>query len=129
MNKFNRNISRGWRHSQAIKRSPRFDDWQARRKPSARLPMQPDLMKGWLELAEKAWGDCDIGIKLLRADRYSDEAIQQQLCEHWKAGYVQALQDVKNEREKMERNRYVESLETMSMQEAATISHAYDNDF
>jgi hypothetical protein len=36
---------------------------------------------------------------------------------------------VKNEREKMERNRYVESLETMSMQEAATISHAYDNDF
>ena len=86
-------------------------------------------MKGWLELAEKAWGECDIGIKLLRLGRYSDEAIQQQLCDHWKAGYVQALQDVKNEREKMERNRYVESLGTMSMQEAATISHAYDNDF
>jgi hypothetical protein len=129
MNKTNRRISRGWKHSQAIKRSPRFDDWQARRKPSARLPIQPDLMKGWLELAEKAWGECDIGIKLLRVGRYSDEAIQQQLCQHWKAGYVQALQDVKNEREKMERNRYVESLETMSMQEAATISHAYDNDF
>lgn len=129
MNKFNRKISRGWKHSQAIKRSPRFDDWQARRKPSARLPVQPDPMKGWLELAEKAWGDCDIGIKLLRVGRYSDEAIQQQLCQHWKAGYVQALQDVKNEREKMERNRYVESLEIMSMQEAATISHVYDNDF
>ena len=129
MNKTNRRISRGWKHSQSIKRSPRFDDWQARRKPSARLPIQPDLMKGWLELAEKAWGECDIGIKLLRVGRYSDEAIQQQLCDHWKAGYVRALQDVKNEREKMERNRYVESLGTMSIQEAAMISHAYDNDF
>ncbi len=122
-------VSRGWKHSQAIKRSPRFDEWQARRKPSSRLPIQPDPMKGWLELAEKAWGNSDIGMKLLRLGRYSDEAIQQQLCEHWKAGYVQALQDVKNEREKMERNRYVESLGTMSMQEAAMISHAYDKDF
>jgi hypothetical protein len=123
-----RYVSRGWKHSQAIKRSPRFDDWQARRKPSARLSIQPDLTKGWLELAEKAWGQCDIGLKFLRIGRYSDEAIQQQLCDHWKAGYVRALQDVKNEREKMERNRYVESLGTMSIQEAAMISHVYDND-
>ena len=132
MANYNRSIasvSRGWKHSQAIKRSPRFDEWQARRKPSSRLPIQPDPMKGWLELAEKAWGNSDIGMKLLRLGRYSDEAIQQQLCEHWKAGYVQALQDVKNERDKMERNRYVESLGTMSMQDAAMISHAYDKDF
>jgi hypothetical protein len=91
------------------------------------LPSQPDPAKGWLELAKKAWGGCDIGLKLLRIGRYSDEAIQQQLCDHWKAGYVKALQDVKDEREKTERNRYVESLGTMSKQEAATISHAYNN--
>lgn len=124
-----RYVSRGWKHSQAIKRSSRFDDYQANRKPRLRLPSQPDPSKGWLELAKKAWGDCDIGLKLLRIGRYSDEAIQQQLCDHWKAGYVKALQDVKDEREKTERNRYVESLGTMSKQEAAMISHAYDNHY
>ena len=123
------NISRGWKHSQAIKRSPRFDEWQANRKPSTRLPMQADLTKGWFELAEKAWGNCNLGLKLLRISRYSDDAIQQQLCEHWKAGYIKALQDVKNEREKMERNRYVESMPNLSLQEAATISHLYDTDY
>lgn len=118
-------ISRGIKHSQAIKRSVRWDDWLANRKAASRI-REIDTTRGWLELAEKAWGDCGLGLKLVRVCKYSDDAIQQQLREHWKAGYVAALNDVKTERERQERNRYLESMPTISMQEAASISHVYE---
>ena len=123
------NRSRGERHSQAIKRSPRWDAWQANRGRCVRQDDgEPDLTKGWLMLAKAAYGRCDVGNALVRATAYDPDRVSEQMREQWRAGYVQALQDVRRERERQERNRYVGSLPTISRQEAARISHAYDTD-
>lgn len=84
------------------------------------------MTKGWLELAQKAWGHLGIETALLRPSRYSDEAIRQQLREWWIAGYVHALRDVKRERERMEAASYEAALGSVTMQEAVAFSHRYD---
>ena len=77
-------------------------------------------------MAEKAWGGLGIAEHLLRPARYSDSAIREQLREWWLAGYVRALRDVKRERERMEDASYQAALGTITKQELAAISHAYD---
>lgn len=119
--------SRGLSHSRKIKASPLWDEYLRHRKPSAarRIP-QPDITKGWLLLAEKAWGHLDIAEHLMRPAQYSESAIREQLREWWIAGYVQALSDVKRERQRMEDASYQASLGTITTQELAAISHVYD---
>jgi hypothetical protein len=121
------NWSRGQAHSSAIKRSPGWDRWCRERQSRlrARSAPQPDPAKGWLLLAEAAWGKLDIGAILIRASRYDDVAIQQQLREHWLAGYVAALRDVKRERERMEEAAYEAAMPQISLQEAAAVSHEF----
>lgn len=119
--------SHGPAHSSAIKRSPGWDRWcrQRQSRLRARSAPEPDSTKGWLLLAEAAWGRLDIGPSLLRASRYDDAAIQQQLREHWLAGYVAALRDVKQERERMEEAAYEAAMPRISLQEAAAVSHKF----
>ena len=121
------NSSRGLAHSAAIKRSPGWDRWCRERqgRTRARFAPEPDPTKGWLLLAEAAWGRLDVGASLLRASRYDDAAIQQQLREHWLAGYVAALRDVKRERERMEEAAYEAAMPRISLQEAAAVSHQF----
>lgn len=125
--------SRGLAHSLAIKRSPGWDRWcrqrQRRRAAQALLAPEPDPTKGWLLLAELAWGRLNLGPSLVRSSRYSDEAIQQQLREHWLCGYVAALRDVKQERERMEEASYEDAMPRISVQEASTISHSFNEEW
>ncbi len=127
-----RNCSRGPAHSSAIKRSPGWDRWcrerQRRRFDQALSVPEPDQTKGWLLLAEAAWGQLDIGTSLVRPSRYSDEAIRQQLREHWLAGYVSALRDVQRERQRMEEASYEAAMPRISPQEASAISHRFNEE-
>lgn len=128
-----RNCSRGLEHSLAIKRSPGWDRWcrqrQRRRAAQTLLAPEPDGTKGWLLLAEAAWGRLNLGTILVRPSRYSDDAIRQQLREHWLAGYVSALRDVKRERERMEEGSYEAAMPRISLQEASTISHSFNEEW
>ena len=76
-------------------------------------------------MAEAAWGKLNLAENLLRVSKYSDYAIQQQLREHWLAGYVTALRDVKHERERMEEASYEAAMPLLSRQDAREISHAF----
>src|SRR5690606_26745924 len=90
-------------------------------------PHEPDTTQGWLLLAEAAWGRAVPRLisHLLRLSRYSDEAIRQQLRDWYLAGYVQALRDVKRERERMEDASYIASMPTITAQEVAEINAAF----
>jgi hypothetical protein len=124
-----KNLSYGLAHSRAIKSSAGWARYSRERQtPLNRrhLLIEPDMTKGWLLLAEKAWGNLGIQTALLRPSRYSDDAIRIQLREWWLAGYVKALKDVKTERERMEESSYQDSIGNVSMQEAVAFSHRYD---
>lgn len=92
---------------------------------------EPDDTRGWLLLAEKAWGRAvpRLIAHLLRPARYSDEAIREQLRQWYLAGYVQALRDVKRERERIEDASYQDAIGTVTLQEAETFSHRYDREW
>lgn len=124
--------SRGLAHSLAIKRAPGWDRYcreRQRRRFATSIPApEPDQTKGWLLLAEAAWSQLELGTSLLRSSRYSDEAIQQQLREHWLAGYVAALRDVKQERERMEEASYEAAMPRISLQEVSAISHRFNEE-
>jgi hypothetical protein len=56
----------------------------------------------------------------------SPDDIERELRTSYQRGYVQALRDVKREREKQEAQSYAEAMNTISFQEACKISHVYE---
>lgn len=52
--------------------------------------------------------------------------VEKQLKHSWKAGYIQALRDVRRERERMEAHQYLDALPQITIQEARKISHIYE---
>lgn len=114
------------RHSSAIKHGQRQ---RLLTPPLPTLRQQSVIDDAALTAAQKAgvWrgmvkllGKLDVAIP-------DPDEIEQQLREHYKRGYVQALNDVRREAWKNEIVSYHEALPSISFQEAKAISHVFDD--
>ena len=124
--------SRGIEHSRKIKSSPRFHEYQIERKQRLAEPPPTNWTHEENEAA-KAKADKRVRRRVLKPDPqawlkacgFDLSGISRQLREYYVLGYVQALRDIKREREKAERGSYVAAMPRLTKQELATISHAW----
>ena len=122
--------SRGLAHSLAIKRSPGFARYQAERKAPPPTTFTPEEEREQAERAAGSWRRKrkPDPMRFLEILGYDAARIRQKLSEYYRRGYVQALRDVKRERERMEVASYEAALGSVTMQEAVAFSHRYDPD-
>ena len=115
------NCSCGPRHSAAVKRGIAkcrehytAEQWSALHRRAEKASRYVGMWGGMVALL----GKLNVAIP-------SPEDIERELRQSYQRGYVQALRDVKREREKQEACRYYDAMPSISRQEAGTISHVY----
>lgn len=117
------NRSRGIAHSLAVKRGQMrlretpFSAVVARRvdRDASRAARNVGVFRAMLALL----GKVNVPIP-------DPQEIERELRAAFKRGYVQALRDVKHEREKQDAQSYHEAMPVAAMQDARQISHAYN---